>query len=58
MLTPIIALCNSNDIQFINFGNDKRFIHNEKYFKDGLHLNEEGADEFTKELMRRIKSIK
>lgn len=56
-LQPLIEICNSKNIAFINFGNEKKYIHNAKFFKDGLHLNAEGADEFTKDLMHQLKSL-
>ena len=55
-LSPIIELCRINDIPFINYGNNIKYIHNESFFKDGLHLNAAGAEEFTKDLVRILKS--
>lgn len=56
-LQPVIELCKSKGIPFINFGNDPKYIHNERFFKDGLHLNEDGADEFTKDLTLLLKKF-
>lgn len=54
-LQPIYDLCESNDIPFFNFGNDRNYMQNERYFKDGLHMNVYGAEIFTKDLVAKIK---
>lgn len=54
--SPIQKICNDNGLLFINFADDQKYIHNYKYFKDGSHLNAVGADEFTKDLMKILKS--
>lgn len=57
-LLPLMDICKKNNIALLNFGNEIKYIHNEQYFKDGLHLNAEGADEFTKDLINRLKHIR
>lgn len=47
---PIKDLCDKEDVTFFNFSNDAAFVRNDVLFKDGLHLNSSGADEFSKVL--------
>ena len=53
---PIQKLCDEKGLLFINFADDPKYMHNYRLFKDGGHLNAVGADEFTKDLMRILKS--
>ena len=48
---PLIELCKENNISYIDFSNDSKYIHNNRFFKDGTHLNATGADEFTKDFI-------
>lgn len=52
---PIQEICHDRGFLFINFANDLKYMHNYAYFKDGGHLNSKGADEFTKDLINRLK---
>ena len=52
---PIKDLCEEKGITFIDFSNDPKYVHNDHFFQDGNHMNEKGADEFTKELVSLIK---
>lgn len=47
---PVKEMCKQRKIPFYDFSNNSKYVHNDKYFKDGLHMNECGADEFTREL--------
>ena len=49
---PIKEICHRRNIPFIDYSNDKKYIHQYQYFKDGVHLNAFGADEFTKDLVK------
>lgn len=42
-------------ITFIDFSNNPKYVHNDELFKDGMHLNSKGADEFTKDLIELLK---
>lgn len=53
-LEPLKVICNERGIDLIDFSNDTKYVHNDKYFKDGAHLNAQGADEFTKDLIHII----
>ncbi len=47
-------LCVSQNICFIDFSNDPKYVHQNAYFIDGSHLNEFGANEFTKDLIDKL----
>ena len=51
---PIEELCNKKGCRFIDFSNNPKYVHQNYYFKDGMHLNERGADEFTKDLIGQL----
>ena len=51
---PIKELCERNDIPFIDFSRNKKYVHVSSFFSDGFHLNARGADEFTKDLIVEI----
>lgn len=54
-LQPLIDLCKSYHISFFDYSNNPKYVHNDLYFKDGLHLNARGADEFTQDLIKELK---
>lgn len=56
-LVSIKRICQEENIPFIDFSNDTLFVHNNTYFKDGNHLNEDGANMFSKQLVEKIKPI-
>lgn len=51
---PIKQICQERGVPFIDFSNDPKYVHHDEYFKDGNHMNERGADEFTRDLLRRL----
>ena len=53
---PVKDICIKHGITFIDFSNDPKYVHNNLYFKDGIHLNAIGADEFTNDLIRNLYS--
>lgn len=53
---PIKDICFRKDIPFVDFSQDKKYIHQYQYFKDGSHLNARGADEFTRDLIKEIRN--
>ena len=53
---PIKDICTKRGITYLDFSNSSKYVHNDKYFRDGLHLNIMGADEFTKDLINIISS--
>ena len=52
---PLVNLCKNRGVRFLDFANNPKYVHNDYYFKDGVHLNSRGADEFTKDLIKVIK---
>ena len=52
---PIKTMSKKNNIDFYDFSNLPKYVHNYEYFKDGTHLNAKGADEFTKDLIKVLK---
>ena len=52
---PLKHICQQRNIPLIDFSNDQKYVHNDVYFKDGLHLNAKGADEFTRDLIAELK---
>lgn len=55
---PIMDICQERGIPFIDFSNDPKFVRQDQYFKDGNHMNARGADEFTRDLVKRLHNIK
>ena len=56
-LKPIIEICEQSNIPFYDFANDMKYVHKNEYYKDPAHLNSKGADLFTKDLIKVLKSI-
>ena len=54
-LQPVLDICKKRGIPFIDFANNPKYVHQDIYFKNGNHMNERGADEFTKDLIGYIK---
>lgn len=48
---PIKNICRQRGIPFIDFSNDPKYVHQNKYFKNGTHLNSRGADQFTHDII-------
>ena len=56
-LEPIKKICRQRNVPFIDFSNDPKYVHQNEYFADGIHLNARGADEFTKDLVKKLHSF-
>ena len=52
---PVKQMCEERGIPFIDYSNNPKYVGDCEYFKDGLHLNALGADEFTRDLMALLK---
>ena len=52
---PIKRICEKNGYVFWDFSNSPKYLYNNQYFKDGCHMNEEGADEFSYDIAKKIK---
>ncbi len=51
----ITDLCSKHGVTFLDYSNSKDYIHNDRFFKDGGHLNSNGADIFTAELIKEFR---
>lgn len=56
-LAPIKELCKKNNVPFFDFSNDKKYKFNNELFMDRAHLNTKGANEFTKDLIIKLRPI-
>ena len=54
---PIKALCNKYHLRFIDYSNNPKYIHQDRYYTDIYHLNSKGADEFTKDIIHLLKDL-
>ena len=57
LMTPIKQLCQQRDILLLDFSNDPKYVGNNRYFIDGAHLNALGAEEFSRDLVTRLKPV-
>lgn len=53
----VMDLAKANEIPVLNHYNDSSFILKKEYFKDSYHLNEAGAQEYTKTIVKEIREI-
>lgn len=54
---PIKSLCQKYNVPFIDYYSDSRFTNTPQYFHDSNHLNDAGADEFTRLFVKQIKTL-
>ena len=52
---PLMDLCKSYNILLLDYTNDPKYVHNDMYFHDGTHLNARGADEFTRDIIKKFR---
>ena len=57
LIKPLRDLCLQRGILLLDFSNDPKYVHNDDYFIDGVHLNARGADEFTRDLVKRLRQV-
>jgi hypothetical protein len=57
VLTPIRDICEKRKIPFLDYSKSPKYVHIDKYFKDGAHLNARGADEFSRDLAHQVKDL-
>ncbi len=50
-------ICRDNNIVYLDFSNDPKYVHHDEFFKDGHHMNNVGADEFSKDLAHQLKKL-
>lgn len=52
---PIKEICKRSGVKFIDFSNNPKYVHNDIFFKDGNHMNERGANEFTRDFIKELR---
>lgn len=57
-LTPLKDLCAKYNVALVNFSDSPSYLHNDKLFYDGAHLNAKGANYFSRDLVKKIKRLK
>lgn len=57
-LLPIFDICRKNGVSFYDFYCDSSFINHKDYFKEPMHLNEEGAERFSRRFANELKLYK
>lgn len=48
-------LCRKKNIVLIDYSNHPKYVNNDKFFKDGYHMNARGADEYTRDLIKELR---
>lgn len=56
-LAPVKELCKKKNVTILDFSNDKKYKFNNELFMDRAHLNTKGANEFTKDLIIKLRPI-
>lgn len=51
---PIKKLCQEKGIEFWDYYADPQYVSNTRYFKESMHLNEYGAEVFSRDIASRI----
>ncbi len=54
---PIKSICQENQVAFVDYYSDNEFISHKEFFKDPMHLNEEGASMFSRKVVSDIKPL-
>lgn len=54
-LKEMETICKKRNITYLDFSNLPKYVHQNELFKDGMHLNSKGADEFTKDLIKKLR---
>lgn len=54
---PVIDLCVKHNIPFIDFYANEEFMQHKDWFVEPMHLNEVGAREFSKQMIKEIERI-
>jgi len=55
---PVLDICRKEHCDNVDYYCAPEFVSNKEYFKDSYHLNNYGADVYTKVVAERLKSIK
>lgn len=54
---PGFEICKQNGCEILDYYSDQRFVTKKEYFKDSYHMNEEGANAFTRQISIDIKHL-
>lgn len=54
---PLAQLCKAKRVKLLDFSNSPKYVHNNDFFYDPVHLNLKGANEFTKEIVEYINNL-
>ena len=54
-LKEMETICKERNITYLDFSNLPKYVHQNELFKDGMHLNNKGTDEFTKDLIKKLR---
>lgn len=54
----ISRMCRKNHVPLFYHENDRRYVFNPLLFKDGSHLNNTGAEAYTRQVIREIRSLR
>lgn len=55
VLDTVKQICREYDIRLIDFSNDPRYVHRTELFKNGNHLTREGASQYTRDVIQRLR---
>ena len=55
-LIPLFEIANKYKIPLYDYSNKKKYVGNEDLFYDGIHLNSEGANVFTEDLLQDLRN--
>ena len=55
-LAPFFEICKRRNIPFLDFANNPKYVRQNEYFYDAMHLNAVGADEFSRDLASELKA--
>ena len=55
VLDIVKDICKQRSLPLLDFSNDPKYVHQDQYYSDGIHLNAFGADEFTRDLINELK---
>lgn len=54
-IQPVKQICQERGIPLLDYSNSSKYLFRYDYFVDNVHLNDRGADEFTRDLVQVLK---
>jgi len=58
VLQPVADLCEEMSVPFLNYFEEECFLQHKEWFKEPIHMNAEGAREFSRLLLKDINELK